>query len=147
MVRCMSSTLSRASTVLFALLAGVWLAGCVSHGQPRHGYRGYNDPYAYGPYDDYYYDSHPDYIVIDPDAARLERHQRRETKGLNQEQNAEKRALKQEQESERRALKDAGEWDKQDRLDQKVERKQQKQIFKQEDRALRQHQREEWEQY
>ena len=144
MLKGMSFSPPGSGTVLGVFLACLWLVGCVSQGDPRNGYR---DPYAHDPYDDVYYDRHPDYIVIDRGAERVERHQERETKQLDQEQNEQRRALERAQEDERRALKDAVEWDKQDRLEQKQERKQQKRVFKQEDRELRDHQREEWENY
>jgi hypothetical protein len=134
----------RTVSVLCASVASLWLAACANNSQR------YADPYgprgAYhggGYYYDPYYDD-PDYIIVDPGAERLERHQRHETKDLNQEQHDEKRALKQAQEDERKALRQAGEWDKQDRKAQEQERKAQKQIFKQQDRELREHQREEW---
>jgi len=135
---------SRRPFVLAALAAGVALAGCASSSVPRDPYAGYRDPYAYGAYghDGYYRGT--DYIVVDPYADRLERHQAEERKDLNQDQNAEKRDLKQQQEQERQALRRADEWDEQDRLEQESERKQQKRVFKQEDRALREQQREEW---
>jgi hypothetical protein len=140
----MSFAASRLLTVLCASLTSVWLVGCASS-SPRH-----SDPYAprganYG--DSYYYDPYdryPEYIVIDPGAEHLERHQERERKGLNHDQHDEKRDLKKEQEAERKALRQAGEWDKQDRRAQELERKDQKRVFKQQDRELRDHQREEW---
>jgi hypothetical protein len=140
----MSYAPSRSGCALGVLLAGLWLAGCASQGQPYNGYRTTN---AYDPYYDDYYGRQPEYIIIDREAERLERHQRRETKELDQEQKAEKRALNQEQKSEREAQKDAGQWDKQDRVEQKQERQDQKRVFKQEDKQLRKHQKEEWKNY
>ena len=140
----MSFSPSRSACALGVLLAGLWLAGCASQSQPYNGYRTTN---AYDPYYDDYYGRQPEYIIIDRDAERLEHHQRRETKELDQEQKVEKRALEQDQKSEREALKDAGQWDKQDRVEQKQERQDQKRVFKQEDKQLRKHQKEEWKNY
>jgi hypothetical protein len=141
MVDRMSFSTFRSAGAFGVLLAGLWLAGCASQGQPYNGYRSSN---AYDPYYDDYYGRQPEYIIIDREAERLEHHQRRETKELEHEQKVEKRALQQDQKAEREALKDAGEWDKQDRIEQKQERKEQKRVFKEEDRALRKHQKQEW---
>jgi hypothetical protein len=139
-----SSPRPRPALVLAASLAGAFLVACANDPNrrsdpyaPRGGY--YGDPYYYDPYY-----RNPEYIVVDPGAEKLDRHQDRERDALNEEQHDEKRDLKKAQEAERKALRQAGEWDKQDRKAQEQERKAQKQIFKQQDQELREHQREEW---
>jgi hypothetical protein len=136
----------RKTLLLAALFSAAAAFGCASNA-PGPYYRGGHGPYSdpYGRYDPYY--SAPGYIVVDPHGERLERHQEREKDALERVQDDQKDDLQRGQKIERKELKQAGEWDKQDAQIQKDERKDQKRAFEAQDKTLRQHQREEWDDY
>jgi hypothetical protein len=150
-----SSTMhsSRRLLVLTAMAAALALAGCASPSGSNDPYAGQRSPSGYGGYGGYgAQGSDPYYrgtriIYVDPHAERLERNQAEEREDLDQKQNEEARELKRQQEQQREALKRADEWDKQDKQAQESQRKQQKKVFEQEDRELRDQQREEWQRY
>ena len=96
-------------------------------------------------YDPYYDRGSGPYYRSDPYV--IERHQDAERERLNARQQAERERLLREQGRERRSLKNQGEWDRQDRRDQALERQRQERRFERQRRGLGEHQEDERDRY